>query len=87
MKNPVEGEHTLFSFLTTAPNDIVKPIHKTAMPVILTTPEEWDIWLNAPPMVAAQLQRPLQASMLKIVAAGRKDDDGSAMPTSQRVLL
>jgi putative SOS response-associated peptidase YedK len=44
---PVEGEHELFGFLTTAANAIVAPIHPKAMPVILTTPEEVDLWLEA----------------------------------------
>ena len=44
---PVEGDHELFSFLTTDANAIVAPIHPKAMPVILTTPEEVDLWLAA----------------------------------------
>src|ERR1700704_3674683 len=35
-KNPVDGEHMLYGFLTTAPNDVVKPVHAKAMPSILT---------------------------------------------------
>ncbi len=46
--NPVEGEHRLFSFLTTEPNAVVAPIHEKAMPVILTTPAEVDAWLTLP---------------------------------------
>jgi len=34
-------------FLTTAPNAIVKPIHEKAMPVILTSEEERDVWMRA----------------------------------------
>jgi putative SOS response-associated peptidase YedK len=45
---PVEGEHLLFSFLTTEPNDVVRPIHAKAMPVILTEPREFEAWLTAP---------------------------------------
>jgi putative SOS response-associated peptidase YedK len=30
-----DGEHRLFAFLTTAANDVVRPIHAKAMPVIL----------------------------------------------------
>ena len=37
---PVEGEHTLFGFLTCEPNAVVAPIHPKAMPVILTNPDE-----------------------------------------------
>ena len=32
----------------TAPNAVVEPIHPKAMPVILTTDEERDIWMRAP---------------------------------------
>jgi putative SOS response-associated peptidase YedK len=42
---PVEGEHLLFSILTCAANDLVRPIHAKAMPVVLTNEEEWDRWL------------------------------------------
>jgi putative SOS response-associated peptidase YedK len=71
---PVEGEHLLFSFLTTDSNKDVKPIHAKAMPVILTTPEEADTWLIAPVEKALKLQRALPAGMLEIVATGEKKD-------------
>ena len=45
--NPVDGEHELFSFLTTKANAIVTPIHPKAMPVILTAPEEVDLRLES----------------------------------------
>jgi putative SOS response-associated peptidase YedK len=47
IKAPREGEHDLNAFLTTDPNEIVKPIHPKAMPVLLTTREEWEIWMTA----------------------------------------
>jgi putative SOS response-associated peptidase YedK len=34
--------------LPTAPNAIVEPIHPKAMPVIPTTPEQYDVWMRAP---------------------------------------
>jgi putative SOS response-associated peptidase YedK len=34
-------------FLTTSPNTLIKPIYEKAMPVIITTPEEADVWMNA----------------------------------------
>jgi putative SOS response-associated peptidase YedK len=47
-KNPVEGGHTLFGFLTTAANATVKAVRAEAMPAILTPHEEMDQWMSAP---------------------------------------
>ena len=71
---PVGGEHQLFGFLTTEANAVVAPIHPKAMPVILTTPEEIDQWLEADTVDALSLQRPLPDAALRIVAKGEKED-------------
>jgi putative SOS response-associated peptidase YedK len=71
---PVECEHELFGFLTTGANAIVTPIHPKAMPVILTTNEEFDLWLEDEMVEALKLQRPLPDGMLDIVARGEKED-------------
>ena len=71
---PVEGDHELFGFLTTEANAVVAPVHPKAMPVILTTPEEVDLWLSAGTAEALALQRPLADGLLKIVAKGERAD-------------
>ncbi|CAA2962500.1 Hypothetical predicted protein [Olea europaea subsp. europaea] len=66
----------LFGFLTTEANAEVRAHHDKAMPVILTTEQERDLWLSdaAWPEVA-HLQRPLPDGALKIVATGVKRDE------------
>jgi putative SOS response-associated peptidase YedK len=68
------GEHLLFSFLTCAANEVVRPVHAKAMPVLLTTPEEWETWLTGPAEAAIAMQRPLAADRLAVVATGERED-------------
>ena len=53
---PVDGQHELFGFLTAEPNAVVTPIHPKAMPVILTTLAEVDLWLTADAPKALELR-------------------------------
>ena len=71
---PIEGEHELFAFLTAEPNAVVAPVHPKAMPVMLTDPAAFELWLTAQTPTALSLQAPAPDDALRIVARGKRED-------------
>lgn len=77
IKTGKEENLDLFAFLTCEPNDLVGSIHMKAMPVVLTSSDEIEMWLTAPKEEAIALQRPLPNGVLKVVSVGPKEDPPS----------
>ena len=64
-----DGETTdlLFGFLTCPPNAEVGAVHPKAMPVILSTAEDWTLWLTGSWDEVRHLQRPLPDGALAVL--------------------
>ncbi|CFX05157.1 conserved protein of unknown function [Candidatus Filomicrobium marinum] len=63
------------SFMTTKPNSLVATVHPNRMPVILTTEEEFDTWLNGTVDEARALVRSYPAEQMEIVQYSEKKVD------------
>ena len=69
---PNVGLHRVYAFLTTEPNGVVAPIYDKAMPVMLMTAEDVDMWLNGTLEEALKLQKPQPDDTLVIVPYDEK---------------
>ena len=83
---PDVGQHTLYSFLTTDPADVVKPNHEKATPLILTTRDEIETWLTAPMDEALKLQQPAKPGVIVLLPFEEKgeDVDGPKAPAKKK---
>jgi len=62
----------LFAILTTEPNGTVQPIHDKAMPVMLMTAADVEVWLNGTLEEALKLQKPQPDDALVITPYDEK---------------
>jgi putative SOS response-associated peptidase YedK len=68
IREPNVGLHRLYAILTTEPNGVVRPIHDKAMPVLLMTAQDVDVWLNGTLEEALKLQKPRAAQRIVIAS-------------------
>jgi len=68
-------EMNVYSILTTIPNDVVKPVYPSRMPVMLSGAEEFETWLEGRADEAFQLARPFPDEKMHIVLTGEKMDE------------
>ncbi len=64
----------MFSFLTTAPNGVLAPVHPKAMPVLLLNEAAQKTWMIGGIEDALALQKTALDSAVRIVASGAKQD-------------
>ena len=69
-----EQDFQLYGFLTTDPNAEVTPVHEKAMPVILNSELEIDLWLSAPWDETKKLQRPLPDGSLQRITPPKQSE-------------
>jgi putative SOS response-associated peptidase YedK len=70
-----EGTHLLFAILTTEPNELTKPVHAEAMPVMLTG-DDINIWLEGSTQDALALVKPFPPERMQNVLTGPREDPG-----------
>jgi putative SOS response-associated peptidase YedK len=71
---PIEGNHMLFSFLTTEADAEVGAVHEKAMPVCLLTEADRETWMRGDVEDVLALQRPAKGGTLRVVAKGSRED-------------
>ena len=65
IKSREATDTNVYAFLTTDPNELIKPVHPKAMPVILD-PDDYETWLTADWKHAKALQKPFPAEKMEI---------------------
>ncbi len=66
VKDPVDGRHLLFSFLTCQPGDLIRPYHEKAQPVVLIGRQAMEYWLDAPSSEVPGLARAAEDGELEL---------------------
>lgn len=71
-----DGEHLLYAILTTAANDLTRPVHAEAMPVMLTG-DDLDVWIGGSSRDALALAKPFPPERMHLMMSGPREDPGT----------
>lgn len=74
-KDGPDVAQTVFSIMTTAPNELTASINHERMPVLLTAEADWSTWLLGAPAEAFALCRSYPADRMRHVQAGLEKRD------------
>lgn len=69
------ADQDVFAFMTTEPNELTASINHERMPVLLTSPTDFETWLSAPVDEAFALARSYAADQMRIVQSGFEKRD------------
>lgn len=76
-------ELEVYSFMTTAPNALTDSINHERMPVLLSTEDEFEMWLSGSPQEAFTLARSFNPNAMRIVQSGKDKDDFVGRPRTE----
>ena len=65
----------VYSFLTTAPNELTRSINHERMPVLLSSEDEFETWLSGTPIEAFGLVKSFDPALMRIVQSGKTKED------------
>ncbi|MDA7949595.1 MAG: SOS response-associated peptidase [Hyphomicrobiaceae bacterium] len=69
-------ELNVYAVLTTTPNDVVRPVHPSRMPVMLSGEDQFDTWVDGSADEAFSLAKPFPAEQMHVVYTGETKDVG-----------
>ena len=65
----------VYSFLTTAPNELTRSINHERMPVLLSSEDQFETWLRGSPKEAYGLVQSFDPDRMRIVQSGKTKED------------
>ena len=74
-KNGENVDQEVFAFMTTEPNKLTESINHERMPVLMSDPADFEMWLSGSTKGAFKLARSYAAEQMRIVQFGSDRED------------